>query len=60
MAGFPTTGLKAAEQTSAGVRDACSDLDRLAAGDLVVIRGGGIDHEGRVVEAGVTLNSPFA
>ncbi len=55
MAAFPTTGLSLALQTREGVRDAVDDLQRLAGGELVAIRGGGYDHTGRAIEAGVTL-----
>ena len=55
IAAFPTTGLTLALQTREGVRDAVDDLQRLAGGELVAIRGGGFDHTGRAVEAGVTL-----
>lgn len=55
MAAFPTTGLSLPLQSRAGVRDAVDDLQRLAGGELVAIRGGGYDHTGRAIEAGVTL-----
>lgn len=55
MAAFPTTGLSVALQERHGVRAAADDLLRLASGELVAIRGGGYDHTGRAIEAGVTL-----
>ncbi|MHB8573925.1 MAG: hypothetical protein ACYDCQ_01205 [Dehalococcoidia bacterium] len=55
MAAFPSSGLNAAIQQREGVREAVDDLVRLAGGELVAIRGGGYDHTGRAVEAGVTL-----
>jgi len=55
MAAFPTSGLTLALQTREGVRNAVDDLQRLAGGELVAVRGGGFDHTGRAVEAGVTL-----
>lgn len=55
MAAFPTTGLRLDLQTREGVREAVEDLQRLAGGELVAIRGGGYDHAGRAIEAGVTL-----
>ena len=55
MAAFPTTGLTEDLQAREGVREACDDLLRLSVGDLVALRGGGLDHEGKVVKAGVTL-----
>lgn len=55
MAAFPTTGLTEERQKPENVRIAVSDLQRLAVGELVALRGGGFDHQGRVVQAGVTL-----
>src|SRR5439155_14370212 len=55
MAAFPTTGLSEALQEREGVRAAVEDLTRLTVGELVALRGGGFDHLGRVVKAGVTL-----
>lgn len=55
MAAFPSTGLSLPLQVREGVRDAVDDLHRLAGGELVAIRGGGYDHTGRAVEAGMTL-----
>src|SRR5436853_4476153 len=55
MTAFPTTGLNEALQEREGLRAAVDDLVRLAGGELVAIRGGGYDHTGRAIEAGVTL-----
>lgn len=55
MAAFPNTGLTEDIQEREGVREAVGDLQRLAGGDLVALRGGGFDHAGRIVRAGVTL-----
>lgn len=55
MAAFPSTGLTADVQQRQGVRTAVEELTRLAVGDLVAIRGGGLDRDGRAVKAGVTL-----
>lgn len=57
MAAFPTSGLTEDLQEREGVHEAVGDLVRLAGGELVAIRGGGYDHLGRAVAAGVTLLS---
>lgn len=55
MAAFPTTGLSEEIQEREGVRDVIDDLQRLGGGDLIALRGGGLDSQGRVVRAGATL-----
>jgi len=55
MAAFPTTGLSVERQERSGLRATVDDLTRLAGGELVAIRGGGYDHTGHAIDAGVTL-----